>query len=253
MKGAQSTPLSDVLKMRFEERADLAEFYRKAYLKRLADAKKADPDNLPYGVYRMEQDLREKLPYWNLNLETPVFRINGGQHVLNPEWDRPYINNTLAAFISGFQDFFSWKSSTVKGYQNILKREEQRWFGYHFEKDPVTGRRKKVLNYQYRGKERTKFWNLFHELQAREGNQIINSDSIAETGYGVLWNQLVKRDDFDIENADMVELIRIMEASLAAKQLVFPEHAEEDMESGGNGRDPIFVGDAFGENDAFAD
>lgn len=262
MGAAQNTPLLDVMKMTLEERIDLAEFYRKQYVKRVKDVTKKG--EIPYGVYRMEKDLKELLPSWGVDINKPFYKIKSGKHEISPELEaKPYIHNSLTGFISNFQDFFTWKSNTIEGWHRIIRTEEERWFGYHYEKDPETGKRHKVLNYHFKEGERTKFWNLFHELEAREGNKIINSDSIMETGYATLWKDLTESDGFDVDDyADeegMTKLINIMEASLANKKLVFPEHEVEEEETEAGGKDPTSVGDADDErdllrnNDAFAD
>lgn len=260
MGAAQETPLLDVMKMTLEQRVDLAEFYRKQYVKRVKDVTRKG--EIPYGVYKMEKDLKELLPSWGIDINKPFYKTKSGKHEIVPEIEnKPYIHNTLTAFISNFQDFFTWKSNTIEGWNKIIRSEETRWFGYHYEKDPVTGKRQRVLNYHFGKDERTKFWNLFHELQAREGNKIINSDSITETGYGTLWKDLVNSDGFDIEDyageEGMVKLINIMEASLANRKLTFPEHETEEEETESGGKDPTSVGgagerDVF-KNDAFAD
>lgn len=260
MKDAMSIKLEDLLRMKTEEKADLASYFQKAYERRYTEA--YEKNIMPFGIEKLEKDFETFGAKYSVGLWDRVTR-GSTWHRLSDEWAQvPYLNNVLNSYISTMQDFFTWKSSSTAGWMRIRNKESGELFGWKMEMQP-NGRRKKVPRYLMSDDERRTFWKLYHELIKREQNTLLQSDAVSPTHYkGIkdsmladFWRDLALNEDgkYDIDLSDSSEgaitkLINIMEASMENKKLTFPEHIKEDEES--NGNDPI-SGTAESENNDF--
>lgn len=248
MKRAMSLELNDLLKMKKEERAELAQFFQNMYKRRVAQAKKAGIE--PYGITH----IREQFEKRNLGIavDTPILK-NGK---LTPEWERlNFPHNTLTAYNSMMQDFFTWKSNTVKGWRDLRLKESIGLFGREWIKDEK-GHRHLVPRHILTEEERKQFWKLYHELLNREANNILpsetkgtNYEKIKEYGLASMW--LKMREKRDLADMDLTSLVLSMEESLKENKVKFVEHAE-DMSKPGDGNDPTIGEDVLDTNDAFA-
>lgn len=253
MKDAKNVKLPELLKMTKEERADLAQYLQSAFMLRVKESRRKDI--MPYGLQKIIDDaeiIREK---YGVSIYDRI--VSGVKnHKITSKWDNvPYVNNVLSGYISMMQDFFTWKTNSVAGWNRVRNKESGELFGYKYIAGS-NGRRKKVPIRIMTEEERRKFWAAYHELVKRESNNIVLSDpskpshykGIKDAGLAKFWQKLA--DTSDIENMDIEYLIETMELSMKHNKLTFPEH--EFAENGDNGTDPTFAGDGLEENDAFA-
>lgn len=260
MKKAQAVKLEDILKMKVEEKADLAAYYQKMFERRYKEA--IEKDVMPFGIEKLEKDFKTFGAKYGVTLWDRV--VSGSvHHRVTDSWQQiPYLSNVLNSYISTMQDFFTWKTSSTAGWMKVRNKESGELFGWKMEMQP-NGRRKKIPRYLMSDAERRTFWKLYHELIKREQNTLLQSDSVSPTHYkGIkdsmladFWRDLAinENGEYDVDLSDSSEeaitkLINIMEASMKNKELTFPEHIKED--EGSNGNDPI-SGTAESENNDY--
>ena len=251
MRDAMKVSLPDILKMKKEERADLAQFFQASFMKRYREAQKAE--SIPYGVEKIQDDMEIFREKYGVSLTDRI--VSGVKsHKFTKAWEKvPYASNVLGSYISMLQDFFTWKTNSVSGWEKLKVKESGELFGWKYVVRE-NGRRKRVPVYQMTDKERREFWRAYHELVKREGNNIVLSDpsrpthykGLKDAGFAKFWREL-SQTGYEMNNS--AELIEIMEASLNSGKLIFPEHSR--AENGDNGVDPIFAGDELDTNDAF--
>ena len=249
LQKAKNLGLSDVLHMKETERLQLAQFLQTQFAARVRQAKKAG--EMPYGIERIRQKFKEMEDYYGISIDTPIM-IRGK---VTSEWENvPYRANVLNSYISMFQDFFTWKSNTVKGWRDLRRQENIGLFGTHWE--VKNGHKRKVINYEMTDEERRKFWNLYHELLKRETNNVLPSDSegytnykgIHESGFASMWMTMSK--ERNLVDMDATELLIAMEESLNTGIPTFPEHNRDSSSMGNN--DPFADELGIDGNDAFA-
>lgn len=237
MKSAMEVKLPELMKMSLGERADLAQFFQSAFKRRYNEAVKAE--SMPYGVQKIIDDMEIVREMYGVSLMNRV--VSGTRdRRLTAKWKKvPYAANVLTAYISSLQDFFTWKSNSVAGWNKIKSKESGDLFGWKWEKQ-VNGRRKKVPIYQMNDDERRQFWKVYHELIKRESNTLVQSDpgmrtnyfNIKESGLNRYWAELMTQTD--VTQMSKVRLIEIMEASMDAGELTFPEHVMTEYDDDGN-------------------
>lgn len=237
MKKAMAVKLPELLKMSLAERADLAQYFQSAYSRRLKDANKAGV--MPYGIHKFQKDMEIMKQTYGVDLSNRV--VSGvKEHRLSPKWRNvPYVGNVLTAYISNMQDFFTWKTNTVAGWNKLKIKESTELFGWHYEKN-AKGKKVRVPNYVMTDEERGKFWEVYHELIKRETNTIVQSDpgarthyrGIKESGLSKYWSELAESED--IGGMSTIRLIEIMEASMNNNKMTFPEHLESSSNDDGS-------------------
>lgn len=259
MKAAMDVKLGDILKMNMEERADLAQFFQTNFMRRYNEAVKKEI--MPYGLDKIVKDFEVIESKYGVSIYDKVTQ-GVKSHYLSDSWYQvPYTANVLNAYISMMQDFFTWKSNSVAGWEKIKNKESGELFGWNMIRQ-ANGRNKRVPKYVMSDSERRTFWKLYHELVKREQNPLLASDAVMPTHYkGIIdsgladfWRELALNEEgkYDIDLSDnseagITKLINIMEASMKNKELTFPEHIED--ESDGNGNDPITGTAERGNND----
>ena len=261
MKDALEMDNLQIQWMSLEERADLAQYLHKQYMRRVAEANKAG--FTPYGITKLQKEYGKRYSsivnidgqemtvgdYIGISLENDITTRSGNMRTLASPYDNmPYVHNTLYGYIRQLQEFFTWKSGTVKGYQRIIDEQDKRLFGSHREEFVTKGGRtihRNVANAHFTEEQRERFWAAIDEARRRSSNLLdsFHSEALREGN----WIQLLFKEDKDhnlvprgdIQWDDPVKLLEAVEKVLNKEDLDFEE--EEPTEVIGN------VGGPFGQ------
>jgi len=221
----------DVMKMTVPERAELAEFLRQNYQRRVQQFERAGLKS--FAFVKLEDDIdfvrrSDKIrgTIWNTTnnyfTEPVLRRVGNGETQLNDTWaylKRPA--NSLASYIVTLQDFFNAKSSTVSGWKKISAEQDARLFG------TTTKRRKRVLNsdgktyhYEYvdtyanpqrrmTDDERTRFWRLMRQYKdsAWDKEHGYSSESQRELAAYVMEGRISLEGDLEEAEVRLYNLI----------------------------------------------
>lgn len=199
LKSATSLPLIELMKMDTRERAELAQFLHNQFQLRVNSFVRAG--TVSYALNKIYQDVEkvnEKLGF-SLDLDANVVTSKRGMRVLSTEFaERKNPQNALASYISLLQGFFSWKSSTVKGWREIGEKEDKRIFGvntvraYRYEIG-ADGKRHRIYydkevgpKYQMTDAERIQFWRVYEDLY-KTGWTNLTYSSESQREFGSLW------------------------------------------------------------------
>lgn len=189
LKEAQALDIHTIAKMPLPEKAELAQFYRNQFQLRANTFVKAL--TIPYAFSKMYRDFEEiaNSPKISdarkaINPDTSVVVSKGRYRELSQEFDAlPKPGYYLTNYIHRFQSFFNAKSSTVKGWQEIARRQDIELFGadyiqkpkYAYTKDE-NGKRHRIEfqgaffdirpKNQLSDAERIKFWAIVDEAKS---------------------------------------------------------------------------------------
>lgn len=159
---AMKLSLTDRLNMSTPERANLAQFLQNELKKRERQFERAGIKG--FALTKLEQEWQIVEDFTGISLNTPIIERFGNFDALS----QPYMGlrnpaNQLSSYIAHVLDFFSAKSSTVKGWREIGIEQDNRLFGKQYQSGKRAG--------QWYGakihltdEERTRFWQLYHEL-----------------------------------------------------------------------------------------
>lgn len=263
MKDAMAMDNLQIQWMSLEERADLAQYLHKQYMRRLAEADKAGV--IPYGIKKLQHEYGERYAeivdidgtkmtvgeYLGIDLEKNVTRrVNGRNTLAEPYASMPYANNTLYGYIRQLQDFFSWKSSSVAGWRKITEAQDRRLFGTHKEQITLSNGKvinRTVANAHFTDEQRERFWRAIEEAKRRSSNALtsFDSDPLVEGN----WVELLYTKDGagnyvmrgDINWNDPTELL------LAVEKVLNGESLETDFDEEAPGVESGSAGSPFGQ------
>lgn len=248
LKEAIQVPFMKVNTMKLHERAELAAFLQSQLKRRVASYKRAKAYSHPYAYEKLKEDFKElnEVSGYNFDFNSPVVITQGRKHVLGSAYaslDNP--NAKLSSYIIQLQDFFSAKSSTVKGWREIIRGESMKLFGY---KEYNTKRGSRiVLNHLMTEKEREMFWKLFEEIRKSGKTTIYDSEAMRETGFTRIWREKLKDNSWNF--SDLTGMMNEMLAALKSNGVPvsdIPEHKP------GKSLDPIQLGqDEDADSDVF--
>lgn len=228
----------DVMKMTVPERAELAEFLRQNYQRRVAQFERAGLKS--FAFVKLEDDIdfvrrsdKVKGTIWNRTddyFTTPVlYRLRRGETVLGASWSelsRPA--NSLASYIVTLQDFFNAKSSTVSGWKKITAEQDARIFGvavkrrkrvlnsdgktYHYEYLPVYENPKRRMT----DDERTQYWRLMRQYRdsAWDKEHGYSSESQRELAQYIMEGRISLTEDLEEAEVRLRNLIDGMPESV---------------------------------------
>lgn len=188
----------DVIRMKVPERAELAAFLQKQYNTRVRSFKRARYYNHPYAYTKLQQDFDElnEASGYNFDFNSPVIKSSKGKHMLGDAYaNLEYPAQKLHSYISQMQEFFNSKSSTIKGWREIIRNESEMLFGSR-EYNTKNGKRK-VLNHLMTEQEREYFWKLYDEIRKSGRTIIYDSESMRETGFTRIWREKVKNKTWE--------------------------------------------------------
>ncbi len=243
LEAATHVGLAQLMKMNTQERAELAQFLRNQFNTRVNSFVRAN--TVGYAVSKLVEDMADVSGKLNINLDPfePVVIQRGRRRVLSPVFsDRKNPQNALASYITMMQDFFKAKSSTVKGWKEIGKEQDERIFGLVTKVIPGREFKKKQnikyvtrLKYEMTDAERIMFWKVYRDIAKTGWTGINDYSSDSQRLFGTKWmsgdfNHL----DFEEAYARMVDMLNARPQSLE-------EHA------------PGIVGDFFQQEGGFDD
>lgn len=231
LEKARKIPMMEVMKMKIPERAELAYFLQTALKKRMVSFERAKSYNNPYAYEKLQKDFKElnDISGYNFDFNAPVIQTRGKTRMLGPEYARiEQPAPKLLSYINQLQDFFNSKSSTVKGWKEIIRNESMKLFGY---KEYSTKRGTHiVLNHLMTEQERENFWKLWTELKA-SGKVAVSayvSESMKETGFIHIWREKLKNNEWDYD--DLTSMLNTMLAEMRKNGV--PVHDIEEHKAG---------------------
>lgn len=250
LESALNATSTDIIRMKVPERAELANFLQSQLKRRVASYNRAKDYNHPFAYQKLQDDFKElsEIVDYGFDFNQPIIESHGNKHMLSPAYaalDNP--NAKLYSYISQLQDFFTSKSSTVKGWREIIRNESMKLFGY---REISTKRGPRIyLNHMMTEAERETFWSLYEELK-KSGKVVLppyTSEAMKETGFTRIWREKLKNNEWDFD--DLTGMLNKMLAEMK-KSGVFvydiPEHVP------GNSTDPTQPdGDGLEDSNVF--
>lgn len=227
MRKVKNLSLDEISRMKLPERADLAQYLYKQFQRRVNEAARALV--MPYGIKKMYMDFEKKYSdiidvngkemsigeYLGIDLDKPITTSKRGKISLaEPYASMKYANQTLFAYINQMRDFFSWKSSTVKGWQAITLEQDKRLFG---EENGVPLHR--MDEYQ-----RIQFWKAVDEIRGWSTNTLDyeHSEPLITADFITLFDE-----NRDLDWSDLTGLSRAIEDIINGKERTFPEYTPD--------------------------
>lgn len=243
LEAATHVGLMELMKMNTQERAELAQFLRNQFNKRVNSFVNAN--TIGYAVSKLVQDMADVSGKLNINLDPfePVVIARGKRRILSPVFsDRKNPQNALASYITMMQDFFKSKSSTVKGWKEIGAEQDARIFGLVTKVVPGREFKKKQnikyvtsLRYEMTDAERIMFWKVYRDITKTGWTSINDYSSDSQRLFGTKWMS------GDFNHLDFEEAYARMMEMLNAKPKSIEEHA------------PGIAGDFFQQEGGFDD
>lgn len=224
---------SAIDKMSLHELADLSQYLQDMYKRRVREAKKAG--TTPYGITKLQNEYNKQFDdiidvdgkkmsigeLLGISLDSPITKGVKGNRIFSEGYaNMRYARQSLEGYINSMLNFFSWKSSTVKGWEAITKAQDIRLFGVDDEGAPL----KRMSDEQ-----RTKFWNAIDELRKRSTNALDyeHSEPLITANWLTLFDEKA-----DINWNDPTSLMLAMEKIINGEELKFPEYDGTGNEDG---------------------
>lgn len=213
LKEAMNVSFMQINRMKLPERAELANFMQTQLKRRVATYRRAKGYNHPYAYTKLQEGFSElnNISGYEFDFNSPIIKSSGRKHMLSNAYmslDNP--NAKLLSYITQMQDFFAAKSSTVKGWRDIIRNESMQLFGY---KEYKTKRGSRiVLNHLMSEEERIMFWKLYEEIRKSGKTTIYDSDAMRETGFTRIWQEKLKANEWDFD--DLTGMMNEMLTSL---------------------------------------
>ena len=243
LEAATHVGLAELMRMNTQERAELAQFLRNQFNTRVNSFVRAN--TIGYAISKLVQDMTDVSEKLGVNLDpfSPVVIQRGRTRILSSVFsERKNPQNALASYITMMQDFFQAKSSTVKGWREIGKEQDERIFGLVTKVLPGRKYKKKqnikyvtTLKYEMSDAERIMFWKVYREITKTGWTSINDYSSDSQRLFGTKWMS------GDFNHLDFEEAYKRMEELLNAK----PESIEEHV--------PGIAGDFFQQEGGFDD
>ena len=233
-------------KMSLPELADLSQYLYSQFQRRVAEGKKAGI--MPFGITKLYDDYAKRYEdiidvngkkmsigeFLGIDLDKPITRMTKGNYSLNePYASMRYVRQQLEAYINSMLNFFSWKSSTVAGWEKIQLEQDFRLFGgqqegkglYYYVKDPSTGKRRLIVNQPVKRlteSQRKAFWKAIDELRKRSTNVLDHehSEPLVTADWTILFDE-----NTNVNWDDPTALMLTMEKIINGEELQFPEYA----------------------------
>ncbi len=225
-KALDVSPLA-ILKMDTRSRAELAQFLYTQYRARERTFIKSGVTG--YAMVKLKEDmtaLNNKLGM-DMTLDSPIVTNKGRMRVLSPTYaDRKNPQNALMTYITLLQDFFTAKSSTVKGWKQIGEDQDRRLFGERVV-SVSAGRKYKnrtVLKYKTEiahrmsDAERVMFWKVYREAYKADWVNIHSYSSNDQREFATLWM------NGTFNHMDIEEAFNAMSKLLSERPDFLPEH-----------------------------
>ena len=175
IKDAMNVSLSEILHMTLPERAELGQYLQNQLRKRYEQFSRARTKG--YALTKLEDEYRPVAELTGIDLLTPIVEPGKRFNMISADYYRlRNPNNRLLGYITDLQDFFKSRSSTVRGWREIGREQDNRLFGEQYK----TGRRAGQwygAKYHLTDEQRTMFWRLYDELYKADWSGINNYSS----------------------------------------------------------------------------
>lgn len=232
--------------MSLPELADLSQYMYSQFQRRVKEAKKAGV--MPYGIQKLYDDYAKRYEdiidvngqqmsigeYLGIELDKPITVMKKGNYSLaEPYASMRYARQQLEAYVNSMLNFFSWKSGTVAGWEQIQLQQDYRLFGgeqegkglYYYVTDPSTGKRKRMVNTPRKRmseSQRKAFWRAIDELRKRSTNALDyeHSEPLITADWITLFDE-----NLNVNWDDPTALMLTMEKIINGEELSFPEYA----------------------------
>lgn len=233
IKKAVSLSPIEIQRMNTEQRAELAQFLHSQFLTRNAQFKRSGTQG--YALTKLIDDMKFVSDKFGMDMNPfdTVVRARGKSRILSSTYaNRKNPQNALATYIGLMQDFFSAKSSTVKGWREIGEEQDRRLFGERVVgiragrryKNRTDIRYIKEIRYRMSDAERNTFWKVYRELyKSGAWTGITSYDSEDQRTVARHWQSGdFDKKDFDAAYAAMTRLLNTRPDFL-------PEHKAGDF------------------------
>lgn len=228
MRKVKALSLDDISRMTLPERADLAQYMYKQFQRRVNEAARAMV--LPYGIKKMYMEFEKKYSdiidvggkemsigeFLGIDLDKPI-TVSKKRNIslAEPYASMKYANQSLFAYINQMKDFFSWKSSTVKGWQAITLEQDKRLFGVE------NGRPLHRMD-EY---QRIQFWKAIDEIRGWSTNALDyeHSEPLVTADFITLFDE-----NRHLDWSDLTALSQAVEDIINGREMQFPEYSPDD-------------------------
>lgn len=228
MRKVKNLSLDDISRMKLPERADLAQYMYKQFQRRVNEATRAMV--MPFGIKKMYMDFEKRYSdiidvdgkemsigeFLGIDLDKPITTSRKGNISLaEPYASMRYANQSLFAYINQMLDFFSWKSSTVKGWQAITLEQDKRLFGQENGK-PLH----RMDEFQ-----RIQFWSAIDEIRKWSTNTLDyeHSEPLITADFITLFDE-----NLHLDWSDLTSLSKAVEDIIMGREIKFPEFAPDE-------------------------
>ena len=207
--------------MKTEERAELAQFLKSQFTLRLNQFTKAG--TIGYAVHKLAKDMEHVSAKLGMKMD-PFMNVvtrKGKTRVLAANFaERKNPQNALATYITLMQDFFTAKSSTVRGWREIGENQDRQLFGEITTIKPGRLFKKKQnliyekqIAYRMTDAERITFWTVYDMLRKTRWTPLTQKYAAGgQKDFSTLW-MTGSFDKRDIEAA-YAEMSRLMQGQL---------------------------------------
>lgn len=228
MRKVKNLSLDDISRMKLPERADLAQYMYKQFQRRVNEAARAIV--MPYGIKKMYMDFEKRYSdiidvngkqmsigeFLGIDLDKPITKSHKGSISLaEPYASMRYANQSLFAYINQMRDFFSWKSSTVKGWEAITLEQDKRLFG---EENGSPLRRMDEF-------QRIQFWSAIDEIRKWSTNTLDyeHSEPLVTADFITLFDE-----NLHLDWSDLTTLSKVVEDIIMGREITFPEFTPDE-------------------------
>lgn len=228
MRKVKNLSLDDISRMKLPERADLAQYMYKQFQRRVNEASRAMV--MPYGIKKMYMDFEKRYSdiidvdgkqmsigeFLGIDLDKPITTSRKGNISLaEPYASMRYANQSLFAYINQMRDFFSWKSSTVKGWEAITLEQDKRLFG---QENGMPLRRMDEF-------QRIQFWSAIDEIRKWSTNTLDyeHSEPLITADFITLFDE-----NLHLDWSDLTTLSKVIEDIVMGREITFPEFTPDE-------------------------
>lgn len=245
LKAAMNVGNLELNRMTLKERAELAEFFRVAFVRRQRQFLREGRVSYPLArIWEDMGEIGEKLGF-DMTPDNQIVSNFGDMRVLSGEYaklQRPH--NQLATYISLMQQFFEGKSSSLAGWKSIAREQDIRLFGGETRTrlDSI-GRTITYIvpKHELTDADRINFWKVYSELYKSGWTSITSYSSGDQKEFGRVWMNEIGEKGYDFEYA-LERMQELMDARPRALKEMTPGES-------GNPTQPVdvFVDNSEGE------
>lgn len=203
--------------MNTEERAELAQFLKSQFSLRLSQFTKSG--TIGYAVHKLAKDMEYVATKMGMKMDPfmNVVTSKGKSRMLAENFaSRKNPQNALATYITLMQDFFTAKSSTVRGWREIGENQDRELFGEITTIKPGRLFKKKQnliyekqIAYRMTDAERITFWSVYDMLRKTRWTPLTQKYAAGgQKDFSSMWmTGSFNKKDIDDAYAEMTRLM----------------------------------------------